>query len=211
MKAGFDKIKNLLEDPFFEMQHVGREAVGRHIRPLNSYGVAPDCFRFAEWTENEVIRYGFADTLIGRVLLADTSKGICFLGFACGDDAGALADMRGRFPGQRFEERTTAFQELAAGFCNGERWREIPLHLKGTPFQLDIWRKLVRIPEGSLTTYGSLTDDPKAAQAVGGAVGANPVSYIVPCHRVVRSDGSFHGYYWGPEIKKQLLAYELQQ
>ncbi|HEY4206460.1 MAG TPA: methylated-DNA--[protein]-cysteine S-methyltransferase, partial [Puia sp.] len=73
-----------------------------------------------------------------------------------------------------------------------------------------IWAKLLRVPFGGLVTYSELGDGAKNARATGTAVGANPVSIIVPCHRAVRADGSYDGYYWGPEIKRKLLAYEVR-
>lgn len=213
MKIAFAHIKERLEDPFFEMRTLGKEAVRQRILPADRYGNAPDNLLFVDWTEEDdrdILEYSFHDTEIGRLLLAGTSKGLCFLGFAGGGEAETKADLMRRFPGQAMEERVNEYQRLAAGYCNGSRELRIPLHMKGTGFQTGIWRRLVRIPEGGLATYGSLSDDPGAAQAVGSAVGANPVGYIVPCHRIVKSDGSIHGYHWGTDIKKQLLAYELQ-
>jgi AraC family transcriptional regulator of adaptative response/methylated-DNA-[protein]-cysteine methyltransferase len=197
----------------------GKEAVRRRIRPAVDPEEAPS-LRFIDWTEQDArqtIRYAFFDTAIGRLLIADTAKGVCFLGFVAqkeaqkeAPDAETLADLRRRFPGQPLEEARTAGQQAAAEACEGRHPGVIPLHLKGTDFQLNIWKKLTRIPKGTLCTYSSLTDDPRAARAVGSAVGANLVSVLIPCHRVVRKDGSFHGYHWGTEIKRRLLEAELE-
>ena len=168
---------------------------------------------FVEWTaddERGIIEYSFAGCRIGRLLIANTSKGVCFLGFSAGDDAAALEDMKKRFPLRSFEERESRLQRLAVEYCNGNRKATVPLHVRGTPFQVGIWKKLAQIPEGSLSTYRSLASGGKGARAVGNAVGANPVSYIVPCHRVVRSDGSLGGYYWGTSLKASLLGLEIE-
>jgi len=213
MRIAFRDIKEQLDDPFFEVRTVGRDAVKERIRPMNHYDEASANCYFIDWVVEDslkTIQYSFYDTAIGRVLLANTPKGLCFLGFACNGDEGVKADFVRRFPGQPIVEEISDIQLSAVECCNGKHEPAIPLHVKGTAFQIGIWKQLVRIPEGKLSTYGALSETPGAAQAVGSAVGANPVSYIVPCHRIVRSDGSFKGYYWGTELKKQLLAYELQ-
>lgn len=213
MKLTFAEIKQRLEDPFFELRMIGKDTVRMRTAATRGYVEVPDNLQFMEWSaegSSETILYSFHETSIGRLLLAGTTAGLCFLGFACHGDAEVEADFVRRFPGQPVERGVNRHQELAAGYCNGNREQVVALHLKGTDFQVGIWKRLVCIPEGGLSTYGSLSDDPGAAQAVGSAVGANPVSYIVPCHRVVKSDGDIRGYHWGTDIKKQLLAYELQ-
>jgi AraC family transcriptional regulator of adaptative response/methylated-DNA-[protein]-cysteine methyltransferase len=192
-----------------------KETLRRRIRPVERCGEAPAHLRWVEWTaddEGQPIRYSFFDTPADRLLIADTAKGICFLGFVRdgAGDAGTLEDLRRRFPRQPLTETPTDAQKAAAEAAAGSRPAAIALHLKGTPFQLDIWKKLTRIPSGALCAYGGLSDTPKAARAVGAAVGANPVSVLVPCHRVVRRDGGFGGYHWGTEIKERLLARELR-
>jgi len=214
MKIAFKDIKGLLEDSFFEIRYLGKEAIKQRILPINRYSQTPDNFHFINWIENDnqaVIEYSFLSTEIGKLLIANTSKGICFLGFACNGDEELREDFMRRFPNNRFKEQTNDFQRLAVEFCNGDNSLTMPLHLKGTAFQVAIWKQLVRIPEGRLSTYGSLSDEPGAAKAIGSAVGANPVSYIIPCHRIVKRDGNIQGYHWGGEIKRQLLCYELQQ
>ena len=212
MKTTFGKIKEQLKDPFFEARYLSKNAIKQRIFPLEKYTLS-DNFRFIDWTkedDKELICYTFADTEIGRLLIANTSKGICFLGFSSGNDKEVEADFQKRFPKQKFKEKSSDWQTKAIDYCNGNQEQVIPLHLKGTDFQRTIWKKLVCIPEGKLSAYGFLTSNSKASRAVGSAVGSNPVSYIIPCHRVVRGTGDFHGYHWGPELKKQLLAYELQ-
>jgi AraC family transcriptional regulator of adaptative response/methylated-DNA-[protein]-cysteine methyltransferase len=87
----------------------------------------------------------------------------------------------------------------------------LTLHLKGTNFQLKVWDALLKVPEGTVTTYGDIASaigDGKASRAVGTAVGSNPVSYLIPCHRVIRSTGELGGYAWGPDRKRVMLAVE---
>jgi AraC family transcriptional regulator of adaptative response/methylated-DNA-[protein]-cysteine methyltransferase len=150
-----------------------------------------------------------APTAVGEILVAATAKGVCFLGFNNDNHQETLDDLRMRFPHNPIEESATIWHEEVQRHLDNPR-HELPvhLHLKGTDFQLSIWGKLLRIPFGGLTTYSELGDGARNARATGTAVGANPVSIIVPCHRVVRADGSYDGYYWGPELKKKLLVYE---
>ena len=216
MKITFGKIKELLEDPFFEVRYLGKDAIRQCILPVDkcSETSVPVNLRFIGWEEtdcDETIQYSFADTLIGRLLIGNTTKGVCFLGFSCGNDDAVVRDMQKRFPQHRFEMSSSNLQKMAVDYCNGNHDQSIFLHMKGTVFQLKIWETLVLIPEGRLSTYGSLSPNTGAAQAIGAAVGANPVSYIVPCHRVVKKDGDFRGYHWGSDLKKLLLAYELQK
>jgi AraC family transcriptional regulator of adaptative response/methylated-DNA-[protein]-cysteine methyltransferase len=88
---------------------------------------------------------------------------------------------------------------------------EIKLHLKGTDFQLKVWDALLKIPAGRLSTYGSIgnqIDMPTASRAIGTAIGANPVGYLIPCHRVIQSTGEVGGYHWGPTRKAAMIAWE---
>jgi AraC family transcriptional regulator of adaptative response/methylated-DNA-[protein]-cysteine methyltransferase len=213
MKITFAKIEGELANPFFEIRRLGKEVIKQRTFPMDKFTETPSNFQFIEWTKDDnrgVIYYSFIKSKIGKLLIANTSKGICFLGFANKGEASILHDFQYRFPQRQFKEQSSELQKIAAGYCNGNREQIIPLHLKGTNFQVDIWQKLVRIPEGKLSTYGSLVPDFKGAQAIGAAVGSNPVSYIIPCHRIVKNDGSYHGYHWGSELKRRLLSYELQ-
>lgn len=159
--------------------------------------------------EASSIHWKIAGTVVGEVLVAATTKGVCFLGFTNGDHTFALADLQRRFPENTLTEENVELLDHAIEHLNNpELSLPVHLHLKGTDFQLNIWKKLMQIPFGGLTTYGELGNSPKHARATGAAVGANPVSYILPCHRVVRSDGSYHRYFWGTEMKRKLLAYE---
>lgn len=164
--------------------------------------------------EGETIRYAFADGALGRTLLAATDKGVCFIGFG-DDDAALLANARARFRNARFEPAPEALAaELArvtAMIEEPKLARGLPLDLRGTVFQRRVWEALQKIPAGETRTYGQVAAElgmPRAARAVGAAIGANPVSLVVPCHRVIGSDGSLTGYEWGVARKKRLLAKE---
>jgi AraC family transcriptional regulator of adaptative response/methylated-DNA-[protein]-cysteine methyltransferase len=158
------------------------------------------------------IEYGFADCPFGRVLVMTTAKGVCGLAFGDdGEDERMLADMTSRWPRADFVENTKHAEEIAQTIFEHDGKTEIGLHLLGTPFQIKVWEALLKIPEGKMTTYGTIATrlgDAKASRAVGTAVGRNPVSWLIPCHRVLGSDGALHGYHWGLVRKRSMLAME---
>jgi len=161
------------------------------------------------------IAYGIHPSPFGDCMLAATSRGICGLSFAIGDDiTEAIDDLKARWPGARIFEKPRAtreyFERVFPGEGNNNR-RNITLFVKGTNFQLKVWEALIRIPPGNVTTYGDIASHigmPAASRAVGAAVGANPVSFIIPCHRVLNSIATFGNYRWGPSRKKAILAWE---
>lgn len=156
------------------------------------------------------IYYGFYGSRFGEALIASTKKGICFVGFTDGEYSIILADLQRRFRGVMLKEQEDVFQRQAIAIINNPTGVHPPvhLHLKGTDFQFNIWQKLLQIRFGELTSYSSLVADKRSARAAGTAVGDNPVSYIVPCHRVIRADGTYHNYYWGPERKVAMISWE---
>lgn len=158
------------------------------------------------------IHYQFAETLFGEVLIASTHKGICALSFV-DDRAEALAQLKLQFPQAVFIEQIDAFQQSALALFQKDQQQlaEIKLHLKGTDFQLKVWQSLLKIPMGQLATYGELAkviNHPKAARAVGSAIGSNPVAFLIPCHRVIQSSGLFGGYEWGNVRKTAIIGWE---
>lgn len=160
------------------------------------------------------IRYSFAETACGEMLVASTSKGVCYLAFVTDGQETALAELKHLFPRATYEMGTDAFQEKALLALDGKVDGLVPLHLKGTDFQLSVWNELLKIPMGSVTCYGKIAaalQKPKACRAVGTAVGDNPVSVLIPCHRVLRTDGALGGYHWGLERKIRLLDREKLQ
>ncbi|EOR05144.1 methylated-DNA--[protein]-cysteine S-methyltransferase [Acinetobacter genomosp. 15BJ] len=158
------------------------------------------------------IHYQFAETLFGEVLIASTHKGICALSFV-DNRVDALQQLTAQFPQAVFIEQIDAFQQSALALFHKDQPQlaEIKLHLKGTEFQLKVWQSLLKIPMGQLSTYGELAkaiEHPKAARAVGTAIGSNPVAFLIPCHRVIQSTGAFGGYEWGTLRKTALIGWE---
>jgi AraC family transcriptional regulator of adaptative response/methylated-DNA-[protein]-cysteine methyltransferase len=164
------------------------------------------------------IAYGFHPTPFGECLLAVTGRGICGLGFVgSGGRASVLRDFRSRWPEAHWEEGTRLTQPYIRrifGSENGNGDRPITLVLHGTNFQIKVWEALLKIPRGSVVPYEDLAvqvSRPQAARAVGGAVGKNPIAFLIPCHRVIRKAGGIGGYHWGTARKKAMLAWEAAQ
>ena len=165
-----------------------------------------------------VIRYGFHGSQFGQALAMVTPRGLCGLAFADdGDEEGALNDMRRRWPNALYLEDPVATAPYAARIFNSGSWSpEDPLRIVfiGTDFEVQVWETLMRIPMGRATTYSSIAGQvarPKAARAVGAAVGKNPISFVVPCHRVLGKNGDLTGYHWGLTRKRAILGWEAGQ
>jgi len=160
------------------------------------------------------IDYGFHPCPFGMALFMATPSGLCGLAFSDEDDqAAALADMKARWPKAVFRENTERTAQFAQRTFGDEADKHAPLtlHLLGTPWQIKVWEALLAIPEGRLTTYQTIAralKNEKASRAVGTAVGRNPISWLIPCHRVLGSDGALHGYHWGMVRKRAMLAVE---
>jgi AraC family transcriptional regulator of adaptative response/methylated-DNA-[protein]-cysteine methyltransferase len=159
------------------------------------------------------INYSFAQTPFGNLLVASTTKGICYMAFADGDEAVAFTDLQNHFPQATYHRVLDMLQQNAL-FIFTQDWsrlNEIKLHLKGTAFQLKVWETLLKIPVGGLTTYAGIAasiNNPKACRAVGSAVGDNPVAFLIPCHRVIKSTGETGQYHWGSPRKNALIGWE---
>lgn len=157
------------------------------------------------------IRWGWFDSPFGPALLMATDRGVCGLGFAA--ETGAeptMADLRARWPAAAYVEDTASLRELA-GSAFGGAARDVPLALIGAPFQLKVWEALLAIPSGEVTTYSDIAaaiGNPRAVRAVGTAVGRNPISLLIPCHRALRKSGGLGGYHWGLPVKRAMLARE---
>lgn len=157
------------------------------------------------------IEYAFHESPFGPMLIASTKVGLCYLGFP--EKKEGLSILRKRFPRATLIEKTNAFQRAVTKLFekSGKKAPSVKAHLKGTPFQLAIWKGLLKIPHGKLTTYGLLAKHvkkPRALRAVGTAVGQNPLALLIPCHRVIPADGSLGGYHWGPDCKAAILEWE---
>lgn len=156
------------------------------------------------------IYWGWCDSPFGDALVMATDRGICGLAFAAetGPEA-AMADMTARWPKADFCESTERVAPLFLAAIGGQG--ETSLHLIGAPFQIKVWEALLHIPEGHVTTYSEIASrvcTPKAVRAVGTAVGKNPISWLIPCHRALRKSGALGGYHWGLPVKRAMLAYE---
>ena len=122
-------------------------------------------------------------------------------------------DLKYHFPNAEFKQKVDSFQQNAFHIFTHD-WNQlaqIKLHLKGTDFQIKVWQSLLRIPVGKLSTYGQVANNiekSKASRAVGTAIGKNPVAYLIPCHRVIRSTGEFGNYMWGSTRKTAIIAWE---
>jgi AraC family transcriptional regulator of adaptative response/methylated-DNA-[protein]-cysteine methyltransferase len=159
------------------------------------------------------IDYGFHPSPFGIALVLATAKGVCGLAFGNeGEEKRIFADMRARWPKASYREGRERTARIAAQIFTDENpAAEVSLHLIGTPWQVKVWQALLAIPQGRISTYGAIAGrvgSENAARAVGTAVGRNPISWLIPCHRVLASDGSLHGYHWGLERKRAMLALE---
>jgi AraC family transcriptional regulator, regulatory protein of adaptative response / methylated-DNA-[protein]-cysteine methyltransferase len=158
------------------------------------------------------IDYGFADCPFGRVLVMETGKGVCGMAFGDEDEEERmLADMTSRWPRAQFRKNETRAADTAKAIFEPDGKSGIGLHLLGTPWQIKVWEALLAIPDGRVVTYKTIASrmgDAKASRAVGTAVGRNPISWLIPCHRVLGSDGALHGYHWGLVRKRSMLAME---
>jgi len=160
------------------------------------------------------IEFGAAATPFGTALIARTQRGVCGLEFLePEEDAGpGEAALRRRWPGARWLRRDATAREVASRiFVRKSAPEPLTLLVRGTNFQVQVWRALLRVPPGRVVAYGDLArgvGNPGASRAVGAAVASNPVAYLIPCHRVIRSTGAVGGYRWGTERKLAMLAWE---
>ena len=163
--------------------------------------------------------YGFSDTPFGRALLASTARGISHLAFVDpGTEGAALARLDSSWPSAHRVRDDAAARELAqriwsdsAGAAAPSADTPLRLALQGTNFQLKVWQGLLELAPARTTTYSALARTAgvaRAARAVGSAVGANPVAWLIPCHNVLRQDGGLGGYRWGPDRKRAMLAWQ---
>ncbi len=164
--------------------------------------------------ERLTIRWGLHDAPLGRVLIGVTGRGICWLAFVADDDAAVIAEFEREWRGARLvrdDGATAAAAERAFELAGPRGGDPQPLLLRGTNFQIKVWEALLRIPFGQLVSYQAIAraiGQPKAVRAVGRAVGANNISWLIPCHRVILSTGIIHNYRWGVTQKRILVDFE---
>jgi AraC family transcriptional regulator of adaptative response/methylated-DNA-[protein]-cysteine methyltransferase len=183
-----------------------------HDLIVNAEAVSPGEYR--KGGEGLVVKFGFHPSPFGECLIAVTPRGICHLAFTGPVSRhAALERLRHDWPRAELRADQPATRDaVARAFpAGGAKRPPLALHIKGTNFQLKVWEALLQIPDGGVTTYGDIAGalhQPGASRAVGTAVGSNPVSWLIPCHRVIRSTGELGGYAWGIERKKVMLLKE---
>lgn len=203
-----DKQASLFDTAF----ETGLSGTGRlHDLFIKVEGMTPG--EYKNGGEQLDINYSFAQSPFGSIVVASTVKGICYMAFVDKTNDEALTELKSKFPNARYTQFLDAIQQNAL-FIFTQDWSklsDIKLHLKGTSFQLKVWETLLKVPVGGLTTYGTLANDlknPNACRAVGSAVGNNPVAFLIPCHRVIRSTGETGQYHWGSQRKNAMLGWE---
>lgn len=205
--------KTLLRDRFTTLataDAVGLSGTGRlHDMFLTWEAMNPG--DFAKGGAGLTVYYGWFDSPFGPTLVMGTDKGICGAGFAqTQGDPRAFQDLQKRWPYATYKENSAHLRPwVTAAF--GMTDKTTPLHLIGAPFQIKVWEALLAVPTGSVTTYSAIADaigNPKAVRAVGTAIGRNPISWLIPCHRALRKSGELGGYHWGLNRKRAMLAWE---
>ncbi len=193
---------------------VGLSGPGRlHDLFVTHEGMSPGAYK--NRGEGLLISYGYHPSPFGLALVMVTPHGLCGLAFCdAGGEVAALADMTRRWPNAQYTEESAVTAPYAAHLFAGDNFRpNQPLRITfiGTDFEIRVWETLLKIPVGKATTYGDIAlsvGSPKAARAVGAAVGKNPMSFVVPCHRVLGKSGALTGYHWGLTRKKAILGWE---
>ncbi len=212
-----DHARRLLRDSASVLDaslEVGLSGPGR----LHDLFVTHEAMSPGEWKsggEGVTITYGFHPSHFGLALVMTTERGLAGLAFADpGEERAALADMRGRWPRAQYVEDASRTAPIARRIFDSAEWRpDRPLRvvLIGTDFEVRVWETLLGIPLGRATTYSDIAcklGNPKASRAVGAAVGKNPISFVVPCHRVLGRSGDITGYHWGLTRKRAMLGWE---
>ncbi len=212
-----DHARRLLRDSASVLDasfEVGLSGPGR----LHDLFVTHEAMSPGEWKsggEGVTISYGFHPSPFGLALVMTTERGLAGLAFADpGEERAALADMRGRWPKAVYVKDAARTAPIAKRIFDSGEWRpDRPLRvvLIGTDFEVRVWETLLGIPLGRATTYSDIANKlgkPKASRAVGAAVGKNPISFVVPCHRVLGRSGDITGYHWGLTRKRAMLGWE---
>ncbi len=215
-----DGARQLLRDSASVLDatyEVGLSGPGR----LHDLFVTHEAMSPGEWKtggEGLTVFFGFHPSPFGSALVMATERGLAGLAFADpGEEPAALADMKARWPRATYVENSARTAAIARRIFNSSQWqqnRPLRVVLIGTDWEVRVWETLLQIPMGRLTTYSDIASKihkPAAARAVGAAVGKNPVSFVVPCHRVVGKSGDLTGYHWGITRKRAMLGWEAGQ
>ncbi len=177
---------------------------------VNIEGMTPGDFK--KGGESLSINFSFTESPFGKLIVASTRKGICHMFFEENEQL-AIVDLMARFPNAEYHATVDKLHQNALLIFKKDRNKldQIKLHLKGTAFQLKVWEALLNIPFGKLSAYGTIAKKigkPKAARAVGTAIGRNPVAFLIPCHRVIQASGNVGGYMWGATRKSAIIGWE---
>lgn len=180
---------------------------------MNIEGMTPG--EYKNGGEQLTINFSFAESPFGKLIVASTAKGICYMAFADSEHE-AFIELHKQFPNARYQQVVDMIQQNALYIFTQDwtRLNQIKLHLKGTPFQLKVWETLLKIPMGNLSSYAGIAQDIDsvgASRAVGSAVAANPVAFLIPCHRIIKSTGEFGQYHWGSTRKAAMIGWEAAQ
>jgi AraC family transcriptional regulator, regulatory protein of adaptative response / methylated-DNA-[protein]-cysteine methyltransferase len=215
-----DHAKGLLRDSASVLDAAldsGLSGPGR----LHDLFVTHEAMSPGEWKNGGTgitLRYGFHPSPFGTAIVIATGRGLAGLAFADpGDEPSAFADMRRRWPNATYVEDTDGTAAMAQRVFDTKMWRaDQPLRvvLIGTDFEVRVWETLLKIPMGRAASYSDIAcniKSPKASRAVGAAIGRNPVSFVVPCHRALGKDGKLTGYHWGITRKQAMLGWEAGQ
>lgn len=215
-----DHAKRLLRDSASVLDAAydsGLSGPGR----LHDLFVTHEAMSPGEWKkggEGMVLRYGFHPSPFGMAVVITSERGLAGLAFADeGQEMPALADMQRRWPVATYIESFAETAPFAKRIFDSTQWRaDQPLRvvLIGTDFEVRVWETLLKIPMGRASTYSDVAskiNSPKASRAVGAAVGRNPISFVVPCHRVLGKSGALTGYHWGITRKRAMLGWESGQ
>ena len=215
-----DGARQLLRDSASVLDatyEVGLSGPGR----LHDLFVTHEAMSPGEWKtggEGLTVFFGFHPSPFGSALVMATERGLAGLAFADpGEETAALADMKARWPRATYVENSARTAAIARRIFDSSQWQQnkpLRVVLIGTDWEVRVWETLLQIPMGRLTTYSDIASKihkPAAARAVGAAVGKNPVSFVVPCHRVVGKSGDLTGYHWGITRKRAMLGWEAGQ
>ena len=207
--------KNLLKTPeqtlFNTAIETGLSGTGRlHDLFIKIEGMTPG--EYKNQGKNLTIYYQDYSSIFGTILIANTDKGICHISFI--DDLETdIQYLKNRYPNATYKNEKHLLQNQAVDIFQNPLTNKtsLQLHIKGTDFQLKVWEALLKIPLGKLSTYGDIAQQiqqPKASRAVGTAIGNNPIAFLIPCHRVIKSTGVFGNYMWGATRKTSIIGWE---
>jgi len=179
-----------------------------HDMFINIIGVTPK--QYKELGLNVDISYGYGSSPFGEALISYTSKGICYLAFIDKNRDEVFSNFLKTWENATLNKNDEKAQKYLNNIFSNNK-EKYNLYVKGTNFQINIWKALLNIPNGDITTYSQIAkilEKPKAVRAVASAIGSNHIAYLIPCHRVIAKSGAMSGYAWGINRKKILISYE---